>query len=376
MNKTNKNYKRSQKGRSMVEMLGVLAIVGVLSVGGVYGYGVAMKKHKANELLHQASMLATTVSAQILTDKPLNVQDFGDSKYGTFGTPTQVNAEQFTMQITGMDEAVCEQMEKMAGGMVRQAECNDTTLTLTYNNNLSSDKVSADYNGDEDGCKDSGRKYCDNDSCIPSSEECPVTGPTCPTGTTTEGAGGYATTLADNSMCYCETAGSVYKDSTCETKEDNTCSSYADCDKGEYCQFNPSEDCGTEDPTSGVCQSVSGCGLYDLDIGDGKKYTASDYSDCSPDWWTAKDVCASLNMRMLSLSEVGCEDYKDDYCPTDGTVYGALKAKGLKYGFWTTDLYEENNPNSCSAWYVGTDGDVYVSNGDRYNAYDDFLCVR
>ena len=46
-NKTNKNYKRSQKGRSMVEMLGVLAIVGVLSVGGVYGYGVAMKKHKA-----------------------------------------------------------------------------------------------------------------------------------------------------------------------------------------------------------------------------------------------------------------------------------------------------------------------------------------
>ena len=64
-NKTNKNYKRSQKGRSMVEMLGVLAIIGVLSVGGVYGYGVAMKKHKANELLHQASMLATTISAQI-----------------------------------------------------------------------------------------------------------------------------------------------------------------------------------------------------------------------------------------------------------------------------------------------------------------------
>ena len=80
INKTNKNNKRSQKGRSMVEMLGVLAIIGVLSVGGVYGYGVAMKKHKANELLHQASMLATTVSSQILTDKPLNVQDFGNAK--------------------------------------------------------------------------------------------------------------------------------------------------------------------------------------------------------------------------------------------------------------------------------------------------------
>ena len=151
MKKTNKNYKRSQKGRSMVEMLGVLAIIGVLSVGGVYGYGVAMKKHKANELLHQASMLATTISSQILTDKPLNVQDFGNGKYGTFGTPEKVNDEQFTMQITGMDTAVCEQMEKMAGGMVRKAECSETTLTLTYNNNLSSEKVAADYNDDTTG---------------------------------------------------------------------------------------------------------------------------------------------------------------------------------------------------------------------------------
>ena len=124
-NKTNKNYKRSQKGRSMVEMLGVLAIVGVLSVGGLYGYGVAMKKHKANELLHQASMLPTTISAQIQSkgQLPQNIENFGDTKYGTFGTPEKVNDEQFTMQITDMDSAVCEQMEKMAGGMVSQQMC-------------------------------------------------------------------------------------------------------------------------------------------------------------------------------------------------------------------------------------------------------------
>ena len=59
---------KSQNGRSMVEMLGVLAIIGVLSVGGVYGYGVAMKKHKANEALHKASMLATTVSAYAMSN--------------------------------------------------------------------------------------------------------------------------------------------------------------------------------------------------------------------------------------------------------------------------------------------------------------------
>ena len=51
--------KKMEKGRSMVEMLGVLAIIGVLSVGGIYGYTVAMNKYKANEIVQVASMLAT-----------------------------------------------------------------------------------------------------------------------------------------------------------------------------------------------------------------------------------------------------------------------------------------------------------------------------
>ena len=37
-----------QCGRSMIEMLGVLAIIGVLSVGGIAGYSKAMQKYKIN----------------------------------------------------------------------------------------------------------------------------------------------------------------------------------------------------------------------------------------------------------------------------------------------------------------------------------------
>ncbi|MCP4393068.1 MAG: type II secretion system protein [Alphaproteobacteria bacterium] len=37
-----------QSGRSMVEMLGVLAIVGVLSIGALSGYSTAMEKYKIN----------------------------------------------------------------------------------------------------------------------------------------------------------------------------------------------------------------------------------------------------------------------------------------------------------------------------------------
>ncbi|MCP4393784.1 MAG: hypothetical protein GY804_05895 [Alphaproteobacteria bacterium] len=37
-----------QSGRSMIEMLGVLAIVGVLSVGALAGYSMAMERYHAN----------------------------------------------------------------------------------------------------------------------------------------------------------------------------------------------------------------------------------------------------------------------------------------------------------------------------------------
>ena len=47
----------SQSGRSMIEMLGVLAIIGVLSVGGIAGYSKAMEKFKLNKTISEYSYL-------------------------------------------------------------------------------------------------------------------------------------------------------------------------------------------------------------------------------------------------------------------------------------------------------------------------------
>ena len=44
-------------GRSMIEMLGVLAIVGVLSVGGIAGYSKAMEKWKLDKAIGDYSMM-------------------------------------------------------------------------------------------------------------------------------------------------------------------------------------------------------------------------------------------------------------------------------------------------------------------------------
>ena len=51
----------NENGRSMVEMLGVLAIIGVLSVGGIAGYSKAMNKYKINKTNDQVSMLVANI---------------------------------------------------------------------------------------------------------------------------------------------------------------------------------------------------------------------------------------------------------------------------------------------------------------------------
>lgn len=51
----------NESGRSMIEMLGVLAIIGVLSVGGIAGYSKAMNKFKTNKIADNVSMLVANI---------------------------------------------------------------------------------------------------------------------------------------------------------------------------------------------------------------------------------------------------------------------------------------------------------------------------
>ncbi len=50
-------YKNFETGRSMIEMLGVLAIIGVLSVGGIAGYSKSMEKFKVDKAVSEYSYL-------------------------------------------------------------------------------------------------------------------------------------------------------------------------------------------------------------------------------------------------------------------------------------------------------------------------------
>ena len=62
-------------GRSMIEMLGVLAIIGVLSVGGIAGYSKAMIKFKTNTLLQQISTIISNTQILYAQQKNHEVLD-------------------------------------------------------------------------------------------------------------------------------------------------------------------------------------------------------------------------------------------------------------------------------------------------------------
>ena len=112
---------KNENGRSMIEMLGVLAIIGVLSVGGIYGYTVAMRKYKANEIVQTASMLATmahsadagTGAKQVLSSSGLNEKPAGLTISMTAAKPDNNSVSQ--VDIGGItDDKLCAQIKSIA----------------------------------------------------------------------------------------------------------------------------------------------------------------------------------------------------------------------------------------------------------------------
>ena len=59
-----------ENGRSMVEMLGVLAIIGVLSIGAIAGYSKAMMRYRLNK---QSEQLSTLINAVIRYQRNLRI---------------------------------------------------------------------------------------------------------------------------------------------------------------------------------------------------------------------------------------------------------------------------------------------------------------
>ena len=114
---TNKLLKTEQ-GRSMVEMLGVLAVVGLLSVMAFAGFRYALNKHYANEILNEANKRAVIVAGQIgFNQGTPSLSEFTNNTFtgGSFDTTVTTNSqtEQFGLKVSNVPEEVCQQILMM-----------------------------------------------------------------------------------------------------------------------------------------------------------------------------------------------------------------------------------------------------------------------
>ena len=79
--------KNNQLGRSMVEMLGVLAIIGVLSVTAIAGYRYAMEKYAANTLINELNLFAQdAISGHVDTDFQFSIENQLKTASGWYGS--------------------------------------------------------------------------------------------------------------------------------------------------------------------------------------------------------------------------------------------------------------------------------------------------
>lgn len=181
-----------QSGRSMVEMLGVLAVVGVLSIGGIMGYSYAVDKYRANQVLQDIRLIyqemkypyATTQimsgnlpnEIELATVSPyeygLTIPDLKDFGYDTV---TDTTPNLISVNVLGVSETVCNILLKTKPEYTLMLKVNgETTWNCTQDENKLSYIFEITADSLEYGkCSVCTGEYCfDDDMNCPKGENC------------------------------------------------------------------------------------------------------------------------------------------------------------------------------------------------------------
>ena len=125
LTKGKNTMKKNESGRSMVEMLGVLAIIGVLSIGGIAGYTLAMNRYRANEILDTAAKLA--VVSMSSKSQTASLSDLGlEQIAGVNGAPTVAGGK---VTVTIDSDDVRKLIQDLAGN---KASNTGSSVTLDF----------------------------------------------------------------------------------------------------------------------------------------------------------------------------------------------------------------------------------------------------
>ena len=345
--------RKSESGRSMVEMLGVLTIIGVLSVGGIIGLRQALTNARANDLIYEANKRATVVSGQLMfSNGTPSLSEFAQNEFsfGTFNSVTPQNGT-FTISINGVSEAVCAKAQSMASGMIvsftpQACSGDDNTVQLTYNNDLSEGE-SAASGGSSGGSTHAPTKWDgpltgDGSTCAGTPKgECQV----CINGSYIDSDAiclNQGKNICVDGICQGNNIG-------CLNNGDCLTLNPTQCGNGEcYCNFAGNVDTCTGPKTTGKCILTSQSFYGQVSV-EGHNYVLGEYSvsQVGLDWFSAKNFCAASGKRMMTMTEFGCENVTN--CTDTNTIYGKIcaVAPNQKMGSWTSDIL-----NNCYARYI------------------------
>lgn len=182
--------KHFQTGRSMVEMLGVMALIGVLSIAALAGFRLAMNKKTANDLLEEVRLAVLSFKTDAFMTSLTVGQNVSAEQLGFSSafhlTATKESAFTFYIEALALSEKVCLKimdfkptyLEEIVANEGAGCEAGGQNLLRFYANDnldetlLNPDRyercdTTADCPGGQSGCA-----VCQKGICVDMDEKC------------------------------------------------------------------------------------------------------------------------------------------------------------------------------------------------------------
>lgn len=175
-----------ESGRSMVEILGVLAIVGILSIGAVAGFNYGIFKYHLNSILHDLNVLSVAAISDSFMERNIigtakSPEDFAvKTEFNADYTVVKKGGREFIIEVYPVTQKLCETLlDKppffvVSATVQSEGGCSDKTkMAFLMNTDLTDENTNPD---DLDYCDASkpcaGCQECSNGVCQDSDEKC------------------------------------------------------------------------------------------------------------------------------------------------------------------------------------------------------------
>lgn len=171
---------KNESGRSMTEMLGVLAVVATLSVLGLATFKKAMNYYRTNNAVDSLMSNATIISGHKMAGNPVISPTLDEGIYSMTYTS---GADTFTLTLLDVPPEVCSNLKAKKEDywenvVIDGSDCSETAdMTFTFNNDMAhtsetslASQANANNNSTpspqqlKEQCTENGGKFCD-DGC-------------------------------------------------------------------------------------------------------------------------------------------------------------------------------------------------------------------